>query len=176
MNLTNRFLIIGTEGWADRQDVVSDLEMQAVGSISIRIHSKYVETFDDYYFALDPFNNTRNVWFREFWEDKFHCKMPATRINNSFTTTTPSTSYLDEYSSTVLDNETDYMSLLPSALASSTLNHTPFCTGSFIHSTCFSKLKFLMKTCKVVVDVVHIKRKFSLKCIHVLVFDPKWYE
>jgi hypothetical protein len=144
LNLTNRFLIIGTEGWADRQDVVSDLEMQAVGSISIRIHSKYVETFDDYYFALDPFNNTRNVWFREFWEDKFHCKMPATRINNSHTTTTPS--YLDEYSSTVLDNETDYSSLLPAVTSPSTFNQTPFCTGLFTFILVENfKLEFMMK-------------------------------
>lgn len=123
LNLTNRFLIIGTEGWADRQDVVSEYEMQAVGSISIRIHSKYVKSFDDYYFALDPFNNSRNVWFREFWEDKFHCKMPTTKISAISTTT-------EENEMQFYDNETDYSSLsLSSSTKPSTIQQTPFCTG-----------------------------------------------
>jgi hypothetical protein len=62
LNITNRFLIIGSDGWADRQDVVEGLEQQAVGSISIRIHSPAVKSFDDYYFALNPFENHRNPW------------------------------------------------------------------------------------------------------------------
>ena len=62
LNITNRFLIIGSDGWADRQDVVVDFEKEAVGSISIRIHSPAIESFDDYYFALNPFENHRNPW------------------------------------------------------------------------------------------------------------------
>jgi metabotropic glutamate receptor 1 len=81
LNLTNNFLIIGSDGWADRQDVVVEYEPQAVGSISIRIHSPYLKSFDDYYLKLDPFNNTRNPWFKEFWEDKFNCKMPVSKIS-----------------------------------------------------------------------------------------------
>lgn len=99
LNLTDRFLIIGrytrinninvasyvapiliielfSDGWADRADVVADYERQALGSISIRIHSAYVDTFDPYYFALNPFTNKRNPWFKEFWEMRFGCKMP----------------------------------------------------------------------------------------------------
>ena len=32
--------------------------------------------FDDHYFSLNPFNNTRNPWFVEFWQHKFECVMP----------------------------------------------------------------------------------------------------
>lgn len=142
LNLTNRFLIIGTEGWADRQDVVSEYEMQAVGSISIRIHSKYVKSFDEYYFARNPFNNTRNVWFREFWEDKFNCKMPTTKINEVIATSKApltTTEFVrdseNEWQTAELyGNDTDYTSLspppllLPSALTS-TAKSIPLCTG-----------------------------------------------
>ncbi|XP_071448641.1 metabotropic glutamate receptor 1-like, partial [Hetaerina americana] len=76
LKLTNRFLFVGSDGWADRSDVVEGLESEAVGSLSIRIHSPYVKRFDDAYFRLNPFTNDRNPWFREFWEERFNCTMP----------------------------------------------------------------------------------------------------
>ncbi|XP_062700997.1 metabotropic glutamate receptor 1 [Aedes albopictus] len=81
LNMTDRFLLIGSDGWADRADVVEDYERQALGSISIRIHSPYVKSFDDYYFGLSPFTNKRNPWFREFWEVRFNCTLPTNDAN-----------------------------------------------------------------------------------------------
>ncbi|KAF8365679.1 mgl-2 [Pristionchus pacificus] len=68
-----RFQWIGSDGWADREDVVEGIEEMAIGSLSIRIHSPNVPAFEDYYHALTPENNTANPWFREFWEFKFNC-------------------------------------------------------------------------------------------------------
>lgn len=125
LNLTGRFLIIGSDGWADRQDVVSEYELQAAGSISIRIHSPYIESFDNYYFGLDPFENHRNPWFREFWEDKFHCKMPPERAHAVKATTTTTKATIIE-SSTIAgdDNVTDFTT---TPVAPTT--QIPFCTG-----------------------------------------------
>ncbi|XP_062537506.1 metabotropic glutamate receptor 1-like isoform X2 [Armigeres subalbatus] len=81
LNMTDRFLLIGSDGWADRADVVENYERQALGSISIRIHSPYVKSFDDYYFGLNPFTNKRNPWFREFWEVRFNCTLPTNDAN-----------------------------------------------------------------------------------------------
>lgn len=80
---------------------VTNYEQQALGSISIRIHSPPLDSFDDYYFGLNPYNNssklfyktcdcvisaskmcfvfTGNPWFKEFWETKFNCKMLPTK-------------------------------------------------------------------------------------------------
>lgn len=55
--------------------MVEKHEEFALGGISIRIHSAYVEDFDDYYFALNPFTNHRNPWFAEFWETRFQCNL-----------------------------------------------------------------------------------------------------
>ncbi|XP_039287871.1 metabotropic glutamate receptor 1-like [Nilaparvata lugens] len=77
LNLTGRFLLLGSDGWADRSDVAEGFEAEARGSLSIRIHSPYVSAFDQYYFALNPFNNSRNPWFKEFWQDRFNCSIPA---------------------------------------------------------------------------------------------------
>lgn len=70
-----------SDGWADRYDVIEGYEKEAVGGISVRIYSPYVHEFDDYYFSLHPENNTRNPWFREFWEHKFNCTLPPVDKN-----------------------------------------------------------------------------------------------
>ncbi|XP_071549706.1 metabotropic glutamate receptor 5-like isoform X2 [Panulirus ornatus] len=76
-NVTSRFLFIGSDGWADRSDVVGGLEEAAVGGLSIKIQSWPVAEFDDHYFRLEPDNNTRNPWFREFWQMRFNCSLPG---------------------------------------------------------------------------------------------------
>lgn len=65
-----------SDGWADRYEVIQDYEEESIGGISVRIHSPYVESFDQHYFSLHPDNNTRNPWFREFWEHRFNCTLP----------------------------------------------------------------------------------------------------
>ncbi|RWS26412.1 metabotropic glutamate receptor 1-like protein 2 [Leptotrombidium deliense] len=75
-NATGELLLVGSDGWSDRPDVVEGFEHEAVGGISVRIDSPYVQEFDSYYFNLNPENNTRNPWFQEFWEFKFNCSLP----------------------------------------------------------------------------------------------------
>ncbi|XP_046415197.1 metabotropic glutamate receptor 1-like [Neodiprion fabricii] len=91
LNLTERFMFIGSDGWADRDDVVTGHEFEAWGSLSIRIHSPYVHEFDDHYFALKPYNNSRNPWFQEFWQHKFNCSLPGLTGNDEDVERTPTT-------------------------------------------------------------------------------------
>lgn len=71
----SRDILFYSDGWADRSDVTDGYERQARGSMSVRIHSPNVTDFDDYYFSLNPYTNTRNPWFREFWQHRFNCTM-----------------------------------------------------------------------------------------------------
>lgn len=32
--------------------------------------------FDDYMNRLTPQNNFRNNWFRDYWQESFHCRVP----------------------------------------------------------------------------------------------------
>lgn len=77
LNVAGELLLIGSDGWSDRYDVIEGYEVEAVGGISVRIYSPYVTEFDPYYFSLHPDNNTRNPWFREFWEHRFNCTLPS---------------------------------------------------------------------------------------------------
>ncbi|KAM9781667.1 glutamate receptor, metabotropic 5a [Syngnathus typhle] len=73
--LVGDFLLVGSDGWADRYDVTDGLEREAAGGITIKLKSAYVTWFDDYYLKLKPDTNVRNPWFPEFWQHRFQCKL-----------------------------------------------------------------------------------------------------
>uniref|UniRef100_A0A8C6KTC0 Metabotropic glutamate receptor 5 n=1 Tax=Nothobranchius furzeri TaxID=105023 RepID=A0A8C6KTC0_NOTFU len=73
--LVGEFLLVGSDGWADRYDVTDGYVREAAGGITIKLQSADVKWFDDYYLKLRPENNHRNPWFTEFWQHRFHCRL-----------------------------------------------------------------------------------------------------
>uniref|UniRef100_A0A4W6F627 Metabotropic glutamate receptor 5 n=1 Tax=Lates calcarifer TaxID=8187 RepID=A0A4W6F627_LATCA len=73
--LVGEFLLIGSDGWADRYDVTDGYVREAAGGITIKLQSADVKWFDEYYLKLRPENNHRNPWFPEFWQHRFHCRL-----------------------------------------------------------------------------------------------------
>ncbi|AWO99132.1 putative metabotropic glutamate receptor 5-like [Scophthalmus maximus] len=73
--LVGEFLLIGSDGWADRYDVTDGYVKEAAGGITIKLQSADVKWFDEYYLKLRPENNHRNPWFTEFWQHRFHCRL-----------------------------------------------------------------------------------------------------
>ncbi|CAG0891256.1 unnamed protein product [Cyprideis torosa] len=71
--LAGHFMLVGSDGWADRWDVVDEVKEEALGALTVRIHTAIVPEFKNHYLALNPFNNSRNPWFQEFWAYKFNC-------------------------------------------------------------------------------------------------------
>ncbi|XP_070568878.1 metabotropic glutamate receptor 1-like [Ptychodera flava] len=84
LNASGQFVFIGSDGWADRHEVIVDYESEAVGGVTIKPKSAYSPEFDKYYLSLDPFNNTRNPWFREFWQHRFECQLKGPDADVSF--------------------------------------------------------------------------------------------
>lgn len=66
-----------SDGWADRVEVVEGYEHEAVGGITVKLHSEEVSSFDDYFLSLRLSTNTRNPWFPEFWQYRFQCRLPG---------------------------------------------------------------------------------------------------
>ncbi|KAM8846681.1 metabotropic glutamate receptor 1 isoform 1-T1 [Synchiropus picturatus] len=75
LGVFGEFLLIGSDGWADRYEVVEGYEQEAEGGITMKLQSEVVKTFDDYYLKLRLDTNTRNPWFAEFWQYRFQCRL-----------------------------------------------------------------------------------------------------
>ncbi|KAK2828356.1 hypothetical protein Q5P01_019390 [Channa striata] len=73
--LVGEFMLVGSDGWADRYDVTDGYQKEAAGGITIKLKSAYVTWFDDYYLNLKPDANLRNPWFPEFWQHRFQCRL-----------------------------------------------------------------------------------------------------
>ncbi|CAG5128224.1 unnamed protein product, partial [Candidula unifasciata] len=83
-NMEGRFLIIGSDGWGNRLDVVEDLETAAAGGISIKLFSPQLNDFTAYYEKLKPSTSSNNPWLNEFWEWKFKCSLDKTDLKGYF--------------------------------------------------------------------------------------------
>ncbi|XP_059166231.1 metabotropic glutamate receptor 5-like [Physella acuta] len=73
-NVEGRYLVIGSDGWGNRRDVVKDLDTAAAGYISMKLYSPPLMNFDEHYSKLTP-DNPKNPWFHEFWESRFNCSL-----------------------------------------------------------------------------------------------------
>uniref|UniRef100_A0A3Q2Q5U3 Metabotropic glutamate receptor 1 n=1 Tax=Fundulus heteroclitus TaxID=8078 RepID=A0A3Q2Q5U3_FUNHE len=82
LGVNGEFLLVGSDGWADRYEVVEGYEQEAEGGITMKLQSEVVKTFDDYYLKLRLDKNTRNPWFAEFWQHRFQCRLPRHPLEN----------------------------------------------------------------------------------------------
>ncbi|KAF6099443.1 glutamate metabotropic receptor 2 [Phyllostomus discolor] len=71
--LNASFTWVASDGWGALESVVAGSEGAAEGAITIELASYPIRDFASYFRGLDPWNNSRNPWFREFWEQRFRC-------------------------------------------------------------------------------------------------------
>ncbi|XP_061909689.1 metabotropic glutamate receptor 7-like isoform X2 [Entelurus aequoreus] len=77
-NHGGHFLWIGSDSWGTKSSPIHQLEDVAVGAITILPKRSSIKGFDEYFTALTLENNRRNVWFAEFWEENFNCRLLST--------------------------------------------------------------------------------------------------
>uniref|UniRef100_A0A3P9IJY5 G-protein coupled receptors family 3 profile domain-containing protein n=1 Tax=Oryzias latipes TaxID=8090 RepID=A0A3P9IJY5_ORYLA len=69
------FLWIGSDSWGSKNSPIYQLEDAAVGAITILPKRATISGFDAYFTSRTLENNRRNVWFAEYWEENFNCKL-----------------------------------------------------------------------------------------------------
>uniref|UniRef100_A0A8C5BQV5 Glutamate metabotropic receptor 8 n=1 Tax=Gadus morhua TaxID=8049 RepID=A0A8C5BQV5_GADMO len=74
-NQTGHFLWVGSDSWGSKISPVIGQERVAEGAITILPKRASVDAFDRYFRSRSLSNNRRNVWFAEFWEENFNCKL-----------------------------------------------------------------------------------------------------
>ncbi|ERE68040.1 metabotropic glutamate receptor [Cricetulus griseus] len=76
-NLTGHFLWVGSDSWGSKISPILNLEEVAVGAITILPKRASIDGFDQYFMTRSLENNRRNIWFAEFWEENFNCKLTS---------------------------------------------------------------------------------------------------
>ncbi|GAB0202341.1 metabotropic glutamate receptor 6-like [Grus japonensis] len=74
-NLSGHFSWVGSDSWGAKMAPVQGLEEAARGAITILPKRASVPGFDEYFTSRSLENNRRNLWFHEFWEDDFNCRL-----------------------------------------------------------------------------------------------------
>nr|XP_040050048.1 glutamate receptor, metabotropic 6a isoform X1 [Gasterosteus aculeatus aculeatus] len=74
-NLTGHFLFVGSDSWGAKGSPITELEDVAEGAVTILPKRASIDGFDQYFVSRSLENNRRNIWFNEFWEDDFRCKL-----------------------------------------------------------------------------------------------------
>ncbi|XP_030744598.2 metabotropic glutamate receptor 6 [Echinops telfairi] len=76
-NLTGHFLWVGSDSWGSKTAPILNLEDVALGAITILPKRASIDGFDQYFMTRSLENNRRNIWFAEFWEENFNCKLTS---------------------------------------------------------------------------------------------------
>nr|XP_020137892.1 metabotropic glutamate receptor 6 isoform X4 [Microcebus murinus] len=63
--------------WGAKTSPILSLEDVAVGAITILPKRASIDGFDQYFMTRSLENNRRNIWFAEFWEENFNCKLTS---------------------------------------------------------------------------------------------------
>nr|XP_033782567.1 metabotropic glutamate receptor 7 isoform X1 [Geotrypetes seraphini] len=77
-NQVGHFLWVGSDSWGSKLNPLSVYEKVAEGAITILPKRATIEGFDTYFTSRTLENNRRNVWFAEYWEENFNCKLTIT--------------------------------------------------------------------------------------------------
>ncbi|XP_029470625.1 metabotropic glutamate receptor 6-like [Rhinatrema bivittatum] len=78
-NETGHFLWVGSDSWGAKTSPILNQEEVAEGAVTILPKRASIEGFDQYFTSRSLENNRRNIWFAEFWEDDFKCKLTRPR-------------------------------------------------------------------------------------------------
>ncbi|NWZ94299.1 GRM8 protein, partial [Nesospiza acunhae] len=82
-NQSGHFLWIGSDSWGSKISPVQQQEEIAEGAVTILPKRTSIDGFDRYFRSRTLANNRRNVWFAEFWEENFGCKLGSHGKRNS---------------------------------------------------------------------------------------------
>ncbi|KAH0502913.1 Metabotropic glutamate receptor 8, partial [Microtus ochrogaster] len=83
LNQRGHFLWIGSDSWGSKIAPVYQQEAIAEGAVTILPKRASIDGFDRYFRSRTLANNRRNVWFAEFWEENFGCKLGSHGKRNS---------------------------------------------------------------------------------------------
>ena len=73
-NSSRRPVFVASETWGNRLAPVTNNQLAAQGAITLVVQSTPIQKFEDYFLGLDPITNTRNPWYKKYWEEVHQCR------------------------------------------------------------------------------------------------------
>ena len=80
----NDFIFLASEDWGEQDYILEVGRLGTLGSIILKNEGVTLtkdDPFVDYVRHLSPYNNERNPWFTEYWEQVFKCDLPLSFEN-----------------------------------------------------------------------------------------------
>ncbi|XP_052073187.1 uncharacterized protein LOC127711238 isoform X3 [Mytilus californianus] len=84
--LTNRFIWLGSDTWANSETIVKDYEYTAAGAITIQINSHEIENFKTYLksLTLRDHKGIPDDWFEEIYQKLHQCRILNSAVSQSY--------------------------------------------------------------------------------------------
>ena len=74
-NMTQPYVWLASDAWGKLDAPVKYNSVAAAGALTLELQSNTITKFDEYFKGLSPTRNTRNPWFREYWEKVHKCRL-----------------------------------------------------------------------------------------------------
>ncbi|XP_071953154.1 uncharacterized protein [Antedon mediterranea] len=75
---------LGTETWGSRGYITQAARNTSQRAITIQFQETVAKGFKEYYTNLNPYYNTRNPWFSQFWMDNFQCNLNLWNVEKKY--------------------------------------------------------------------------------------------
>lgn len=85
----NDFVFLASEDWGNQEYILEVGHLGTLGSVILKNEGVSLtkdNSVVEYVKQLNPYNNVRNPWFTEFWEQLFNCDLPLS-FNNKYART-----------------------------------------------------------------------------------------
>ncbi len=87
---------IGTESWATRNNFKNkEVSYEAAGAVTVMAKAIPSQGLIKYMINRKPFNNTRDPFFEDWWQQIFQCRLPNSNNGEQFSTICPNDLTLD---------------------------------------------------------------------------------
>jgi len=86
--LNHRFIWIGSDTWANNDQITEGYEETAAGALTIQIKSEFSNGFKDFVKSLN-FTNRKGIpddWFEEFYQTVHQCRILSSVVQKTYTT------------------------------------------------------------------------------------------
>ncbi|XP_033109263.1 uncharacterized protein LOC117110613 [Anneissia japonica] len=87
---------LGTETWGSRNFITQTATKTSQHAITLRFQETTAPGFKEYFTKLNPYSNSRNPWFSQYWMDTLKCNLNVWNVQHKYNVTCPWTASIED--------------------------------------------------------------------------------